>query len=79
MVSEADVKKLIAQKLWGPFFDALDVNGNGYLSLQEAWKWEKIGNSEELLAALHKFDVRDDERHRGIFLTQSVEKENVSL
>lgn len=57
MASEAEVKNLIAERNWGGFFDALDVNKDGTLSHSEFWKWEKIGSSDDLVAALNAFDV----------------------
>ena len=57
MSNQAEVKKLIAARNWGEFFDALDVNKDGTLAHQEFWKWEKIGSSDELSDALDKFDV----------------------
>ena len=57
MASEAEVKNLIEERNWGGFFDALDVNKDGTLSHSEFWKWEKIGDSSDLVAALNAFDV----------------------
>ena len=57
MSNQAEVKKLIAARNWGGFFDALDVNKDGTLAHQEFWKWEKLGSSDELSDALDKFDV----------------------
>ena len=57
MSNQAAVEKLIAERSWDGLFDALDVDKNGTLSHQEFWKWENIGSSNELMDALHKFDV----------------------
>ena len=57
MVDQAAVKILISRRDWAGFFDALDVNKDEVLSHREFWKWEKIGDSQELLDALNKFNV----------------------
>ena len=57
MPDQAEIIIIISRRDWGGFFDALDVNKDGYLSHQEFWKWEKIGDSQELLDALNKFNV----------------------
>ena len=57
MPDQAAIIILISRRDWGGFFDALDVNKDGSLSHQEFWKWEKIGDSQELLDALNKFNV----------------------
>ena len=57
MSNQAVVEKLIAERNWYGLFDALDADKNGTLSHQEFWKWEKIGDSQELLDALNKFNV----------------------
>ena len=57
MSNQAAVEKLIVERNWGGFFDALDVDKNGTLSHQEFWKCETIGDSSELMDALDKFDV----------------------
>lgn len=43
---------------WHGFFDALDVNKDGELSRREFWNWVQMGSSEELIAAITKFNVR---------------------
>ena len=77
MSDQAAIIKLISQRDWGGFFDALDVNKDGSLSHQEFWKWEKIGDSQELLDALNKFNVSFYEIIRKncerIFLRKSME------
>ena len=57
MPDQATIITIIRRADWGEFFDALDVNKDGHLSHQEFWKWEKIGDSQELLDALNKFNV----------------------
>ena len=57
MPDQATIILNIRRADWGKFFDALDVNKDGHLSHQELWKWEKIGDSQELLDALNKFNV----------------------
>ena len=41
MPDQAEIIIIISRRDWGGFFDALDVNKDGYLSHQEFWKWEK--------------------------------------
>ena len=57
MSNQAAIERCIVERNWGGFFDALDVNKDGTLAHQEFWKWEKIGDSQELLDALNKFNV----------------------
>lgn len=57
MASEAEIIGLIAEGNWGGFFDALDVDKSGSLRHQEFWKWEELGSSDDLIAALNAFDV----------------------
>ena len=57
MSNLAEIERYRAEKNWGRFFDALDVNRSGKLSHQEFWKWEKIESTNELIKALNNFDV----------------------
>ena len=57
MSNQAIVKKLIAERNWGGFFDNLDANGNGKLSHREFWTYTDTNGGDEIIKALKTFDV----------------------
>ena len=57
MSNQAEVDEFIAERNWGGFFDALDVDGSGTLSHREFWKWTETGSCDEIIKALETFDV----------------------